>query len=91
MHNRFTGDTVCVSVASDGSQGDSESSYPFISSSCRYVAFSSVASNLVPNDTNAAIDVFVHDRDSDVDRIFDEPGSISTWRVSVDSSGAQGS
>ena len=34
-------------------------------------------------------DIFVHDRDTDVDGIYDEPGFISTTRVSVDSSANQ--
>ncbi len=91
VHDRYTGSTVQVSVASDGTQGDGELNYPFISSSGRYVAFSSRASNLVVNDTNNDLDVFIHDRDVDEDGIFDEPGWTSTKRVSVDSNGVQGS
>lgn len=48
-------------VASDGSQPNGASSYPAISSDGRHVAFSSVASNLVPGDANSKADVFVHD------------------------------
>jgi Tol biopolymer transport system component len=91
VHDRYTGTTLRISVAFDGSQANGEASYPFISSTGRYVVFSSTYSNLVANDTNDALDVFVHDRDSDVDGIYDEPGAISTQRVSVDSNGGQGS
>ena len=47
------GDTTRrVSVSSTGAQGNDHSLDPAISADGRYVAFSSVASNLVPGDTN---------------------------------------
>jgi Tol biopolymer transport system component len=78
-HDRHTGATARVSVASDGTQGDNSSGSPAISADGRYVTFSSFASNLVSGDTNEARDVFVHDRQTDV-----------TTRVSVASDGTQG-
>jgi Tol biopolymer transport system component len=69
-----------VSVDSDGSEGDGDSFNPSISADGRFVAFHSVATNLVAGDTNAGSDVFVHDRLTG-----------TTERVSVDSSGAQSS
>src|SRR5881396_1262747 len=57
-----TGLTTLVSVASDGTQGDLPSANPSISADGRLVAFDSEASTLVPGDTNARGDVFVHDR-----------------------------
>ncbi|MFH8348072.1 TolB family protein [Streptomyces sp. NPDC018045] len=51
-----------VDVASDGAQADSWSSTPTISADGRYIAFQSDATNLVPGDTNADTDIFVHDR-----------------------------
>jgi hypothetical protein len=48
-----------VSVATDGTQGYDDSSYPSISADGRYVAFSSSASNLVSGDTNGYGDIFV--------------------------------
>jgi Tol biopolymer transport system component len=68
-----------VSVASDGTQGNSHSAFPSISADGRYVAFSSLASNLVPGDTNGIGDVFVHDRVTG-----------QTTRVSVASDGTDG-
>jgi Tol biopolymer transport system component len=67
-----------VSVASDGGQGNSHSDSPSISGDGRYVAFTSYASNLVPDDTNEVQDVFVHDRRTG-----------KTRRVSVASNGEQ--
>ncbi len=81
--------TVRVSVSSDGIPGNGSSSGPAISSSGRVVAFFSAATNLVPDDTNAAIDTFVHDRDTDNDGIFDEAGAVSTSRVSVGPDGVE--
>ena len=57
------GTTVRVSVGASGQQGNSVSFSPSLSGDGRYVAFQSVASNLVANDSNGAgLDVFVRDR-----------------------------
>jgi Tol biopolymer transport system component len=62
VHDRQTGTTSRASVASGGTQADAGSARPSISADGRYVAFESGAMNLVPNDTNDVVDVFVHDR-----------------------------
>jgi archaellum component FlaF (FlaF/FlaG flagellin family) len=62
IHDRQTGHTTRVSVASDGIQGNGHSDQSSISADGRYVTFHSEASNLVPGDTNGTLDVFVHDR-----------------------------
>jgi Tol biopolymer transport system component len=79
VHDRQTGTTERVSVASDGTEGDSVSIFPSVSSDGRYIAFGSYASNLVPDDTNGVADIFVHDRQTG-----------TTERVSVASDGTQG-
>ncbi|MCE7873177.1 hypothetical protein DYH09_22765 [bacterium CPR1] len=50
------------SVSSGGAQSNASSSIPSLSSDGRFVAFQSEASNLVPDDTNGLVDVFVRDR-----------------------------
>ena len=63
VRDRVTGQTTRVSVASDGTQGNGASYDPSISADGRYVAFRSMASNLVAGDSNGAVsDIFVHDR-----------------------------
>jgi len=62
LHDRQTGDTIRVSVKSDGSQGDSFSQHPAISADGSAIAFESKATNLVANDTNGLVDIFVRDR-----------------------------
>jgi archaellum component FlaF (FlaF/FlaG flagellin family) len=62
VHDRETGETTRVSVASDGSEANGESRLPAISADGRFVAFSSDATNLVASDTNGRPDVFLHDR-----------------------------
>ncbi|MEU7595805.1 hypothetical protein AB0B79_22615 [Streptomyces sp. NPDC039022] len=57
-----TGTVQRVNVASDGTQAGSWSSTPSLSADGRYVAFASDAADLVPGDTNADTDIFVHDR-----------------------------
>ncbi|HVM12601.1 MAG TPA: hypothetical protein VM638_09045, partial [Actinomycetota bacterium] len=72
------GQTERVSIRSDSSQGNSASSSPAMSADGRFVAFASVAYNLVPQDTNATRDIFVHDRHRG-----------TTERVSISSGGVQ--
>jgi IPT/TIG domain-containing protein/WD40 repeat protein len=65
VHDRVRHVTTRVSVDSAGNPADGESGVkygPCLSADGRYVSFTSLATNLVPNDNNAAIDVFVHDR-----------------------------
>ncbi|MCC5951151.1 MAG: S-layer homology domain-containing protein [Acidimicrobiia bacterium] len=62
VHDRMTGDTERVSVATDGAEANGTSTRPSLSANGRYVTFDSEATNLVPGDTNDARDVFVHDR-----------------------------
>ena len=50
-----------ASVSSLGDQGNNYSSGPAVSGDGRYVAFLSNASNLVPDDTNQAGDIFIRD------------------------------
>ncbi len=72
VHDRWTGVTTRISVASDGGEADAGEfdrstrrnlfmSRPFLSADGRYAAFTSRASNLVPDDRNGVADVFVHD------------------------------
>jgi Tol biopolymer transport system component len=90
VHDRLTGDIARVSVASDGTEGlNGGSLYPAISADGRFVAFYSCADNLVISDTNDYCDIFVRDRDTDDDDVFDEPGQVSTVRVSVASDGTE--
>jgi len=78
-HDRQTGVTSRVSVASDGTEANRRSYAPSISANGRYVAFQSAASNLVPGTTNEARDIFVHDLQTG-----------ETTRVSVASDGTEG-
>jgi Tol biopolymer transport system component len=79
LHDRQTHETRRVSCAADGVQGNGESSNPTISGDGRWVAFSSRASNLVADDTNGKVDIFLLDRQS---------GPVT--RASVSGTGAQG-
>jgi hypothetical protein len=62
VHDRQTGATELVSVDSAGVEGNGFATGAAISADGRFVAFGSFATNLVPADTNGAIDIFVHDR-----------------------------
>lgn len=59
LRDRKRRTTVRVSLTNAGAEGNSESSYPFLSANGRFVAFQSIATNLVGNDTNAATDIYV--------------------------------
>ncbi|MEG3991140.1 calcium-binding protein, partial [Microcoleus sp. S28C3] len=90
VRDTLTNTTTRVSVDSAGNQANnafvsvgrlslSGSSSPSISADGRFVAFDSYATNLVPEDTNNADDIFVRDILTN-----------TTIRVSVDSAGNQG-
>ena len=79
VKDRVLGTVDRVSVAGDGTPGDADSGSASISNFGRYVAFSSLADNLVSGDVNGRSDVFVRDRTAG-----------TTTRVSVSSSGTEG-
>ncbi|MEP6623200.1 MAG: hypothetical protein ABJC79_02045 [Acidimicrobiia bacterium] len=62
IRDRVAAKTVRVSVGTDGSEGDLDSSFASISDNGRYVAFVSNASNFDINDSGVFADVFVRDR-----------------------------
>jgi Tol biopolymer transport system component len=76
--DQATGETDLVSVATSPAGGNEHSGFPSISADGRYVAFYSVASNLVSNDTNNLADIFVRDMTAG-----------TTTRVSVSTLGNQ--
>jgi Tol biopolymer transport system component len=78
VRDRLLGVTARVSVDSSGAQVFGDSRAPAISADGRFVAFTSAATTLVPNDTNGKIDVFVHDMQTG-----------ATSRVNVDSAGRE--
>jgi len=81
--------TTRLSVGLDGTQSDGESGHPVITPDGRFVAFWSNGSSLVSGDDNAGPDVFVLDRDPDVDGLYDEAGQTTLTRVSVSQDGTQ--
>ncbi len=63
VRDRMMGTTERVSVLSFGlGEGNGNSFDPSISANGRFVTFMSAATNLVPGDTNASADIFLHDR-----------------------------
>ncbi len=77
VHDRATGTTERVSLASDGTEADGQSQRPTLSADGRYVAFWSEATNLVPNDDNDVADAFVFDRiDQVIRRVSVGPGGV---------------
>lgn len=63
------GETRRISSSRSGKPGNGDSDFPLISPNGRYVAFRSVASDLVRDDKNTITDVFVHDLASGVTTI----------------------
>ena len=74
-----------VSVDSAGVQGNDRRFQPSLSADGRFVAFQSIANNLVVGDTNSFDDIFIRDT------CVGAPAGCtpSTIRVSVDSAGTQ--
>lgn len=78
VRDRGVGRTEIVSIAANGDQANLLSFNPSISADGRFIAFDSLANNLVPGDTNNVGDVFVYDRTLD-----------TIERISITSSGDQ--
>ncbi|MBM7867804.1 hypothetical protein GTO89_14255 [Heliobacterium gestii] len=78
LRDRQTGETIRVSVSSEGVQGDGDSDYPSISADGNRVVYRSYATNLVSGDSNNKSDIFLYDKLSG-----------HTTRVSVSTTGAQ--
>ncbi len=89
VRDRSSQKTIRVSVSSAGGQGNGESREVAVSRGGRYVAFTSDATTLASGDTNGTQDVFLRDRDTDADGVYDEASAVSTKRMSVASSGTQ--
>lgn len=67
-------------------EGDGPSTHSAISGDGRFVAFASLATNFITNDTNNAWDIFVRDTCEGLDPADCTP---ATTRISVDSTGAE--
>jgi hypothetical protein len=76
--DRRTGRVELVSATRRGRAGDGLSNGPALSADGRTAVFTSVATNLVPGDTNGRSDVFVRDLDAD-----------TTTRINVGDDGVQ--
>ena len=93
VRDRAAGTTRRVSVATDGSESDSNSFDPAISADGRVVAFFSGASNLVPGRSVPDAGVYAHDLDSGATEWLSVPldgGSVQTgpsFRPSVSADG----
>lgn len=74
-----TATTEIVSVGVGGEPANGNSVIADVSGNGRYVVFTSLASNLVPDDTNGEADIFMRDR-----------ATGTTSRLSVSSAGQQG-
>ena len=79
LYNRQTGVTERVSVGNMGIEANDSSFLASISADGRFVAFMSLASNLVAGDINGVEDIFIHDRQTG-----------ETKLVSVNNAGVQG-
>jgi Tol biopolymer transport system component len=61
LYDRLSGGTQLVSAGLAGSPADGQSSHPALSGDGRFVAFTSIATNLIAGDLNGFDDVFVRD------------------------------
>jgi Tol biopolymer transport system component len=68
-----TGVFTLLSATPDGLPGNSYSAWPSLSGDGRWVAFQSLADNLVAGDTNGYVDVFVHDRQAGTTELVSIP------------------
>jgi PASTA domain len=76
--DRQTGLVTRASLDDAGSEANDGSAKPSLNGDGRFVAFASESTNLVPGDTNGAVDIFIHDNLSG-----------ATTRLSVKSNGVE--
>jgi len=79
LRDRRAGVTERLSVDSAGAQANGDSDGAMVSADGRFVAFTSLATNLVAGDSNGTADAFVRDRVTGV-----------TERVTIDTNGIEG-
>ena len=94
VHDLVGGTNILVSVNTNGNaSGDGISFDPAISADGRYVAFTSLADNLVAGDTNRALDVFVRDLQAGTTTLVSvsmngvDPGDRDSYLPSISANG----
>ena len=94
VRDLVVGTNLLVSVSTNGlSPGDGLSRDPVVSADGRYVAFSSMAGNLVPGDTNRSEDVFVRDMQAGTTLLVSVntngtgPGNLDSYSPQLSSDG----
>jgi RHS repeat-associated protein len=90
VRDMVTGTTTLVSVNDTGTgSGNGSSINPVLSADGRFVAFTSSASDLVPNDTNNGSDIFVRDLQTNttalvsINRFGTGPGDASSGNLNT--------
>ena len=92
VYDRTTKNIERVNVSAVGEQGNGNSYFPSLSADGRYVTFESIASNLVPADTNEVFDIFVYDRTTkSIERVnvsaVEEQGTLNSYSPSLSADG----
>jgi Tol biopolymer transport system component len=93
VRNLILGTNILASVATNGASGDGISTDPAISGDGRYVAFTSAADNLVANDTNGTLDVFVRDLQAQTTTLVSigsngvDPGNGDSYSPAISANG----
>ncbi|MEK0316992.1 fibronectin type III domain-containing protein [Cohnella sp. 56] len=90
LYDAELGSLQLVSRTPSGQAGNGETFGGSMSDDGRLIVFYSYAANLTGDaDTNGERDVFLYDRDTDRNGVFDEPGSTSMTRISTPWNGGQ--
>ncbi|MEA2133946.1 MAG: hypothetical protein QOC68_1855 [Solirubrobacteraceae bacterium] len=84
VRDRVDGTTERIATDAAGNQATRASTHPAISADGRFVAFESIAPNLVPGDTNGREDIFVKDR---LTGVVERVSLSSTGKQALASSG----
>jgi Tol biopolymer transport system component len=92
LRDRLNGTTEIVSLATNQSLGNGDSSLSSLSNDGRFVAFTSAATNLAPGDANNGTDVFVRDRVSGTTTLTSVsmsgvPGNRTSQEISLTADG----
>ncbi|MFZ4574437.1 MAG: GC-type dockerin domain-anchored protein [Phycisphaerales bacterium] len=88
LRDHNTGGLQRISVRADGGQSLGAHWHPDVTPSGRFVVWSSDATSLLDSPTSGR-QIFLRDRDSDGDGVFDQPGGVRVELISRSTAGTQ--
>lgn len=92
LHDSATGLVALISRTPSGASGNGPVRGGSMSDDGRYIVFASQATDMTTDPTSRSqYDIYLYDRDTNGNGVFDEPGAVSMTKLSVTPAGRQAS